>query len=135
ALTHGTAKAPNEGIVHRLTAGVPDTPSSMTKEPTIQSLPEGPRIIRAEVEQEFANRVEVGQSAEVQDDSKAGPTWHGKVVRMSDWNTHRRSIVQEPLQFNDVRTLECIIQLDPHPQTPRIGQRVRVMLGSLAAQK
>ena len=134
-LNECTVKAPDDGIVLRLSAGVGETLSSMTKEPAIQFLPEGPRIVRAEVEQEFANRVEVGQSAEVQDDSKAGPTWHGKVVRMSDWYTHRRSILQEPLQFNDVRTLECIIQLDPHPQTPRIGQRVRVMLGSLAAQK
>jgi hypothetical protein len=56
-------------------------------------------------------------------------------VHISDWYTHRRSIVQEPLQFNDVRTLECIIQIDPHAQMPKIGQRVRVMLGSAAAQK
>jgi hypothetical protein len=51
---------------------------------------------------------------------------------MSDWYTPRRSIIQEPLQFNDVRTLECIIQLDPDQQMPRIGQRVRVKLGQAA---
>jgi len=34
----------------------------------------------------------------------------------------------EPLQFNDVRTLECIIDLDPGQPILRIGQRVRVQL-------
>ena len=34
----------------------------------------------------------------------------------------------EPLQFNDVRTLECIIELDPGQPLLRIGQRVRVQL-------
>jgi hypothetical protein len=34
----------------------------------------------------------------------------------------------EPLQFNDVRTLECIITLDPNQPPLRIGQRVRVRI-------
>ena len=34
----------------------------------------------------------------------------------------------EPLQFNDVRTLECIVTLDPGQPPLRIGQRVRVTL-------
>ena len=119
----------------RLQVGVGEWLGSVPKQSAVQFLPAGPRIVRAEVEQEFANRVSVGQAAEVHDDSKAGPTWRGKVARMSDWYTHRRSIVQEPLQFNDVRTLECIIQLDAHAQMPKIGQRVRVLLGSLASPK
>jgi multidrug resistance efflux pump len=128
-------KAPSAGRVLRLSVGAGETIGTLPKQPPVQFLPDGPRIVRAEVEQEFANRVKEGQTADIQDDSKAGPVWHGKVVRISDWYTHRRSIVQEPLQFNDVRTLECIIQLDPQPQMPRIGQRVRVLLGSLASQK
>jgi hypothetical protein len=39
-------------------------------------------------------------------------------------------MLQEPLQFNDVRTLECIVQLDPGQPALRIGQRVRVTLGA-----
>jgi hypothetical protein len=34
----------------------------------------------------------------------------------------------EPLQYNDARTLECIIELDAGQPLLRIGQRVRVML-------
>ena len=35
----------------------------------------------------------------------------------------------EPLQFNDVRTLECLIALNPGQPPLRIGQRVRVLIG------
>ena len=89
--------------------------------------PDGPRILRAEVEQEFASRLSLNQTVVVRDDSTNSPLCTGKLTRISDWYSHRRSMVQEPLQFNDVRTLECIITLDPSDKTPlRIGQRVRV---------
>jgi hypothetical protein len=50
------------------------------------------------------------------------------VQHVSDWYTHRRSIMHEPLQVNDVRTLECIIRIEPDQPPLRIGQRVRVIL-------
>jgi multidrug resistance efflux pump len=128
-------KAPVDGKVLRLLIGVGDVLSTQPRQPAVQFCPAVPRIVRAEVEQEFANRVEKGQVALIQDDSSAGPEWRGRVVRVSDWYTHRRSMLQEPLQFNDVRTLECIVQLDPSPSTPRIGQRVRVTLEPTAASK
>jgi hypothetical protein len=97
--------------------------------------PDGQRIIRAEVEQEFARDVAVGQAAAVQDDTTAdGPIWHGRVFRVSDWYTRRRSILQEPLQLNDVRTLECLVALDPGQQPLRIGQRVRVTITTVATK-
>jgi len=64
-----------------------------------------------------------------------GGEWQGEVVRVSDWYAQRRSLLLEPLQFNDVRTLECIVQIDPSSSTPRIGQRVRVTLEPAAASK
>jgi hypothetical protein len=54
------------------------------------------------------------------------------VIRVSDWYTHRRSILQEPFQLNDVRTLEWLIALDPGQQPLRIGQRVRVTITTVA---
>ena len=36
--------------------------------------------------------------------------------------------VQDPLQLNDVRTLECIIAVETGQPPLRIGQRVRVVL-------
>jgi multidrug resistance efflux pump len=130
-----SVKAPVDGKVLRLLIGVGDVLSTQPRQPAVQFCPAGPRIVRAEVEQEFASRVAKGQEALIQDDSSAGPNWRGKVIRISDWYTHRRSMLQEPLQFNDVRTLECIVQLDPGQPTPRIGQRVRVMLEPAAASR
>ena len=122
-------KAPGDGTVLRLLAARGDTLSAQPRQPAILFCPKGPRIIRAEVEQEFAPRVAVGQAASIHDDNTATATWRGKVVRVSDWYTHRRSILLEPLQQNDVRTLECIIEVAPDQPLLRIGQRLRITLG------
>jgi multidrug resistance efflux pump len=135
ALDMYTLKAPVAGKVLRVLVSVGETLSTQPKQPAIQFCANLPRIVRAEVEQEWAGRVAVGQAAVIQDDASAGKLWHGKVVRMSDWFTQRRSILMEPLQLNDVRTLECIVQLDDDPNPPRIGQRVRVSLGPRPAAR
>jgi len=100
-------------------------------QPSIYFVPDGkPLIVRAEVEQEFADLVKQGMTVQIYDDSRGqGPRWTGKVETVSNWFTHRRSVMLEPLQYNDVRTLECIIQIDPRKKgekEPLIGQRVRV---------
>jgi multidrug resistance efflux pump len=124
--------APQDGKALRVLVGKGDMLGAMPKQPAILFCPEEDRIIRAEVEQEFAGRVAIDTPALIQDDTTTSDQWHGKVWRISDWYTHRRSILQEPLQSNDVRTLECLIKLDPPTpnQKPlRIGQRVRVLIG------
>jgi multidrug resistance efflux pump len=126
-----TVKAPAKGKVLRVLVTVGELLGPTPRQPAVQFLatgPEHPLIIRAEIDQEFATRVFKGQVAEVQDDAHTGPTWTGKVKRVSDWQTHRRSILQEPLQTNDMRTLEVIITLDDPPPGLRINQRTRVTL-------
>jgi multidrug resistance efflux pump len=129
ALDECALRAPAAGTVLRVLVGVGELLGPQPKQPVMLFCPDQPRLIRAEVEQEFAGRVALGQGATIQDDSGASGAWRGKVVRISDWYTQRRSILQEPLQFNDVRTLECIIELEPGQPPLRIGQRVRVTLG------
>ena len=129
ALGECDLKAPSDGTVLRLLTARGDVLSAQPRQPAVLLCPRGPRIIRAEVEQEFAPRVAVGQDAAIQDDNSTATTWRGKVVRVSDWYTHRRSILLEPLQQNDVRTLECLIELTPGQAPLRIGQRLRVTLG------
>ena len=126
-----TLKAPSAGTVLRLLVNPGELLGNPGRGPAVQFAPKGPRLVRAEVEQEFAGAVSLGQLAIVQDDSKAGISWHGKVIRISDWYTKRRSIIQEPHEFNDVRTLECLIALDPGQAPLRIGQRVRVKIGTI----
>jgi multidrug resistance efflux pump len=128
ALSECDLKAPRDGTVLRLFASPGDMLGSQPTRPAVFFCPKGPRVIRAEVDQEFAGRVAVGQEAVIHDDSRASAAWRGRVVRLSDWYTHRRSILQEPLQLNDVRTLECLIEVEPGHAPLRIGQRVRVMI-------
>jgi multidrug resistance efflux pump len=119
-------KAPVDGHVLRLLASVGEVLGPPPTRPAVLFCPKGPRIVRAEVQQEFAGGMAVGQAVLIRDDSRSGPTWRGNVRRLSDWYSQRRSIWQEPLQHNDVRTLECIIDLDPGQPPLRIGQRLLV---------
>jgi multidrug resistance efflux pump len=123
-----TLRAPSDGKVLRIQVNRGDVLGPQAKQPALLFLPEGPRVVRAEVEQEFAGRVAAGQKAVIVDDTRSADRWRGKVLRISDWYTHRRSVMQDPLQLNDVRTLECIIAVEPGQATLRLGQRVRVTI-------
>jgi multidrug resistance efflux pump len=123
--------APDKGTVLRVHVAVGDPLGSSPKMSAIEFCPDLPRIIRAEVPQEWASRLQVGQEAVIEDDITTSPQWQGKIIRVSKWFTHRRSILQEPFQFNDVRTLECLVAVTQSPANApplRIGQRMRVMI-------
>jgi multidrug resistance efflux pump len=119
-------RAPADGIVLRVFATAGETLSSQPREPALQFCPNLPRIVRVEILQEWADKVTKDAAAYIEDDTRSGTRWKGKVARVSDWFTHRRSVLQEPFQYNDVRTLECIVTLEPGGPPVRIGQRVRV---------
>ncbi len=128
ALEKHELRAPVDGMVLRLLVSVGDVIGPTPKEPAIIFCPAQPRIIRAEVEQEFAAKIRIGQPALIQDDARLSGEWRGEVIRISDWYLPRRSIMLEPRQFNDVRTLEAIVKLNDSKGL-KIGQRVRVIIG------
>jgi len=133
ALDECEVKAPAAGKVLRLSLQVGDLLTAEAKSQPLVFCPSGPRIVRAEVEQEWIDLVKEDQLVTFQDDTSndKGETWTGKVTRVSDWMAHRRSILPDPSQMHDVRTLECVVAIDPNqnPEKPlRIGQRVRVSL-------
>jgi multidrug resistance efflux pump len=129
ALEECSVKAPVDGTVLRLAMQTGDLLGPQPKVPPMIFCPDTPRVVRAEVEQEWAGRAAVGQIARIQDETSSnGPYWTGKVVRVADWMAHRRSVLPDPSQFLDVRTLECIVAIDPGQPPLRIGQRVRVAL-------
>ena len=103
--------------------------ASSSGQASIQFAPHGRRLVRAEVDQEFAGRVQAGQSALVRDDAPSGTSWQGKVLRVADWYTQRRYLTYDASQVRDTRTVECLIALDPGQSEPRLGQRVRVTIG------
>ncbi|MCI0457611.1 MAG: HlyD family secretion protein [Gemmataceae bacterium] len=120
--------APGDGTILRLSATMGEPLSQQPKQPAMLFCPKLPRIIRAEVLQEWAHRVQVGQSAIIEDDTRAGPQWTGRVIHVSDWFSPRRFRLLEPFQMNDVRTLECLVAVNPGGRPLRINQRMRVIV-------
>jgi multidrug resistance efflux pump len=123
-------RAPCLGKVLRSAVSVGEVLGPTSKQPILWFCPDSDRIIRAEVEQEFAWRIEPGQKVEIEADTLGKPRRaQGTVKSVSDWSAPRRSTLQEPMQFNDVRTVEALIILDAAAQkevATRIGLRVRV---------
>jgi HlyD family secretion protein len=122
--------APVAGRVLRVLVSRGDVVGPQSRQPAMLFCPDLPRMIRAEVEQEFAGRVRVGQPVRVHDDTtpRSGEMWKGKVARVADWYMQRRTILPDSSPFYDVRTLECVIELESGQPPLRIGQRVRVTL-------
>jgi multidrug resistance efflux pump len=127
-LEEHTLRAPKAGKLLRIFVTPGELLTAPPKRAAIQFCPDEPRIIRAEIDQAFASRVAVGLPAVAQDDSATGPTWRGRVTRVSDWYTQRRQVADEQLQLRDIRTLECLIGLDADQPPLRIGQRVHVTI-------
>jgi multidrug resistance efflux pump len=123
--------APSEGVVLRVQASPGEAVVPGGPNPPIVFRPGGPLVVRAELEQEFLGRVRPGMPASIRDEARAdSPTWPGRVLRVGNWVARRRSVVLEPGEANDVRTVECVIGLDPAPVGPLlVGQRVRVRIG------
>jgi multidrug resistance efflux pump len=123
-------RAPAAGTVLRVQTGPGEVAGAPGAGAPLLFCPDGPLVVRAEVEQEFVRRVAVGQRATVEDESAAGTTWSGRVVRIAGWYAARRGTLEKPSAFKDVPTVECIIALDGARSGLRIGQRVQVALSS-----
>jgi multidrug resistance efflux pump len=120
-------KAPVAGTVLRVHAKVGEPLGANPKAPALEFLDNKPRIVRAEVLQEWSRLVKVGQTAHVIDDTYREEKWEGKVKSASDWILPKRMKIIEPFMTNDVRTMECIIEFNNQPRV-LIGQRVRVKI-------
>ena len=123
--------APSAGVILRVqtSAGEAVVPGAMN--PPVVFRPAGPLVVRAELDQEFLGRVREKMRATARDDARAdSPTWTGTVLRVGNYVARKRTLVLEPGEVNDVRTVECVIALDPSPDPLLVGQRVRVRIGN-----
>jgi multidrug resistance efflux pump len=123
-------RAPRRGTVLRVLVGPGDVLGARPGQAAVLFAPDGPRVIRATVEQEFAGRVKEGKPAMVHDEANPAATWRGRVGRVAGWYGQRRVILHDPSQLSDVRTLECVIVLEPGQPRLDLGQSVRVFIGS-----
>jgi multidrug resistance efflux pump len=131
ALRKCVLEAPADGTVLRLNVSPGMLLTAQTRQAPVFFAPAGPRVVRAEVEQEFAQRVKVGMPAAITDDVDAQLAWAGTVKRLADAYLPRRGAGEAlSLGNGDARVLECVIELAPSQAPPRLGQRVRVSIGT-----
>jgi HlyD family secretion protein len=128
ALKDYRLEAPFDGVILRVHTRVGELLGPNPRAPAIEFCPNVPRIVRAEVIQEWGHRVREGQTAVVQDDVYNGTKWPGRIKSLSPWYAKKRTTIVEPFMTNDVRTLECIVEFTGTPPPVRIGQRVRVKI-------
>jgi multidrug resistance efflux pump len=122
--------APGPGVVLQVNVSPGTVLTTQPIQPAIVFCADKPYIVRVEVEQEFANRVAIGQGVIVQEENSTRQTWRGKLTRIADWYTQRRSSQPEALRIStDIHTLECIVVIERNEPRLRIGQRVRVEIG------
>lgn len=129
ALEECRLRAPRAGTVLRILVGPGDVLGNQPGQPAVLFAADGTQVIRATVEQEFAGRVKEGEPALVRDDADPAASWRGRVGRVAGWYGQRRTILHDPSQMSDVRTLECLIVLDQGQPRLRLGQGVRIIIG------
>jgi multidrug resistance efflux pump len=130
-----TVRAKTAGTVERVTISPGTTLGIGTRDPALWLIPAGPRVVRAEVEAEFAHRVGAdlkGKTVTISDHSDPKLTYTGTVGRIANTFLLKRSGADN-LLGNDTRVIEVVVEVkDPAPDKKpplRVGQRVRVNLG------
>lgn len=130
-----TVRAHTAGTIERVTIGSGTTLGIGTRDPALWLVPAGTRIVRAEVEADFAHKVGKdieGKQVTVFDNTDPTLTYIGTVRTVGGTFLPKRS-VGDALFGNDTRVLEAVIEIaDPAPPRKpplRVGQRVRVGLG------
>jgi multidrug resistance efflux pump len=128
-------EAPFNGIVLRLTVAKGAVIGPQSRQAPVLFAPNGPRVVRAEVPQEFAHRVQAGMAVVVQDEATGQMSWRGRVARLGAAYLPKRSSGLEAISLggSDERVLECLVELEPGQALPLLGQRVRVNIGTHGA--
>ncbi len=128
-------KAKMPGTIEQVSIGAGSTIGVSTRAPALWLIPAGPRVVRAEVEAEFAHRIGAdiqGKTVTISDHTDAKLTYSGTVRRVGTTFLLKRGNAENFLG-GDTRVIEAVIEItDPAPagKPPlRVGQRVRVNLG------
>jgi multidrug resistance efflux pump len=131
-----TILAQTAGTIEQLTISPGSTLGVSTRTPALWLIPGGPRVVRGEVEADFAHRVTpelIGKEVTVYDHTDPKITYRGRVRRIGGTFLPKRSAGDNLLAANETRVLEVVVEVtDPAPpdRPPlRVGQRVRVGLG------
>jgi multidrug efflux pump subunit AcrA (membrane-fusion protein) len=129
-----TVRAPLDGVVVRRQVRPGDGISTLNVTTLFWLAPASPIIVRAEIEELSAERVSVGQQAEVVVEDDTVRRYSAAVARLSLAFVPRRATLYDPRDRVDVRVVEAVVRFVTPPPL-RLGQRVIVRFpddGSLA---
>lgn len=102
-------------------AGAATTPDRVL----FKLLPEGPRIVRAELNESYADAVEPGMQARIETHD-GQQSWPGRVLRVGQ--VYGPSILSDdPVRQANTRAVESVLELQTE-QPPRVGKRVWVRI-------
>jgi predicted RecA/RadA family phage recombinase len=87
-------------------------------------LPVGPKIVRADIPEEYLNLVGPGMTVEIVPEGRSTQTVSGRIDRVSKVLTHAKT-TENPGERSDIRTANCIITVASDAPLA-IGQRVVV---------
>jgi multidrug efflux pump subunit AcrA (membrane-fusion protein) len=130
-----TVRAKTDGIVERVYARPGEGMGISTREPAVILVPAGPRVVRAEVEAEFAHRIgqdKLRREVLISDHTDPKLTYKGIVTYIPNVFLPRRNS-DAGFVPNETRVLEVVVEVaEPNPagKPPlRVGQKVRVNFG------
>ncbi|GAA6142399.1 HlyD family efflux transporter periplasmic adaptor subunit [Hydrogenophaga sp. 5NK40-0174] len=116
--------APLAGRIIQRNARPGNGVSTLNVTPLFLFVPDAPRIVRAELEEQYLDAVTLGQDAHITLEAKPEKTWHGKVTRIGHV-VGERTPSDDPTERQDNRVLEVVLTLE-RADALLIGQRVIV---------
>jgi RND family efflux transporter MFP subunit len=120
-----TLKAPAGGLIVRRQVHVGDSVIAQSATPLFEVLPERPLIVRAQLNEVFADQVHAGMAADVVSDADPSVVRAARVLRVGAV-VGRSPYAGDADVRPDERDVECVLTLaDPHW---RVGQRVLVRI-------
>lgn len=116
--------APADGIVIRQAVKAGEAVSVQAMTEMFVLLPDGPKIVRADIPEEYLGLVGPGMSVEIAAEGRTGQSVSGKISRISKVLTRPKS-AENSGERSDVRAANCIITI-ARDAPLAIGQRVVV---------
>jgi RND family efflux transporter MFP subunit len=121
-------RAPFDGRIVRRNAKPGDGVSTLNVTELFQLTPVAPRIVRADIDEEFIDHVKVGMTADIISETNPDQKWQGKIIRIGEVFGSRKQS-DDPNERQDVRVVDTVLSLNN--EQVRIGQRMLVKILAL----
>ena len=125
--------APLDGQIIQRQARPGNGVSTLNVTPLFLFVPDVPRIVRAELEEQYLSVVTPNQAAEIVLEADAAKTWRGTVLRLGRI-VGARTPSDDPAEKQDNRVVEVVVGFE-EPHELLIGQRVVVRFLNNTGQK